>query len=311
MPSPCDNNKRAAAAILLVVMTLAVGDALVKAVSSNLTIWQIFVLRSSLAALLLLVLLRRKFSSLRLRPNALAWTALRSAMLVLMWLSYYAALPQLELSVAAAAYYTLPIFITLFSAVFAGERVRLCGWLAVVLGFGGVILILQPTAAGFNAYALLPLLSAILYALAMVITRTKCRSEHPLVLAGALHICFIAVGLAATFGLSGLDAALPPFLTANWSPLGWQELLAILTMAGIILAASIGTATAYQIGRASVVATFDIAYVAFAALCGFLFFGEVPTATAFAGMAMIAAAGAMALRQPSSAPEVNPAARRC
>jgi len=67
--------------------------------------------------------------------------------------------------VAAATLYTLPLFITLFAAVFIGDRIGTKGWVAVFLGFGGVLLILRPEAGGFNAYALLPLVAAILDAL--------------------------------------------------------------------------------------------------------------------------------------------------
>ena len=79
-------------------------------------------------------------------------------------------------------FYTLPIFITLFAALFIGDRIGLMGWGSVLLGFAGVALILKPTPNGFNGYALLPLVSAILYALTVILTRTKCREEHPLVL---------------------------------------------------------------------------------------------------------------------------------
>ena len=115
-------------------------------------------------------------------PAAMLWTAGRSLLLVAMWVSYYVALPHLSLSIAAAAYYTLPIFITLFAALFIGEKINYYGWTAVALGFIGGLLILQPASKDFSWYALLPILSAILYALAMILTRTRCRAVHPLML---------------------------------------------------------------------------------------------------------------------------------
>ena len=109
-------------------------------------------------------------------------------MLTFMWVAYYTALPHVALSVAAAVYYTLPLFITLFAALFIGEMVGVQGWIAVFLGFCGVLLILKPQAEDFNAYALLPLISAILYAFAMIITRTKCKNESPLVLSVPIRL---------------------------------------------------------------------------------------------------------------------------
>ncbi len=294
-----DNLLLAISAILLTVLMLSLGDALIKKVSADLVVWQIFVLRSLLAIPVVLIVLKVWFRQISLRPRALGWTALRSLMLAVMWVVYYISLPHLELSVAAASFYTLPIFITLFSALFVDEKVGKLGWLAVLLGFGGVALVLKPTAGDFNLYALLPLLSAMLYALAMILTRTKCRDEHPLVLSGVLNLTFIAVGLAGAL-LSGLlidVSASSSFLSASWTPMGGSELIAIVLLAVAILTASIGTAIAYQAGPSSVVATFDFAYVGFAVIWGFVFFAEAPDAVSLSGIALIVLAGVIAVRK--------------
>jgi drug/metabolite transporter (DMT)-like permease len=71
-----------------------------------------------------------------------------------MWIFYFAALPHIAFDVAAAAYYTPPIFITLLAAIFLREKITISGWLAIVIGFIGTLLILQPQADDFDAYAL-------------------------------------------------------------------------------------------------------------------------------------------------------------
>lgn len=298
-PASADNTKLAVCAILATVFVLAFGDALIKKLSADMVLWQIFVLRSALALPVLVVLLKLRFSSVRLSPAVPGWTAARSLMLVFMWITYYAALPHVPLSIAASAYYTLPIFITLFSALLVGEKVSAPGWVAVCLGFLGVVLILRPTAGDFNLYALLPLVSAMLYALAMILTRTKCRGEHPLILASALNGAFIVVGLVAPalISLAAPAELVPDFLSTTWSPLGNTELVAVGLLAVAALVASVGTAVAYQIGASSVVATFDFAYVGFAVVWGLVFFNEVPDAIAVAGMVMIVAAGVIAVRR--------------
>ncbi|MEM8950298.1 MAG: DMT family transporter [Pseudomonadota bacterium] len=185
MESSRDNLALAVTVIVLTVLALSFGDAIIKALSADLVLWQIFVLRSLVAIPLLLIMLRLRFQSVSLIPRSRRWTVARSLMLAFMWVAYYASLPHLQLSIAAAAYYTLPIFIALFSTVLVGEPVSRAGWLAVVLGFVGTVFILKPAADAFNLYALLPLAAAMLYALAMILTRTKCRDEHPLVLSAA------------------------------------------------------------------------------------------------------------------------------
>ena len=293
-----DNIPLAIAVILLTVLALSLGDALIKQTSASFVLWQIFVLRSIIAIPVLLVIIRLRYASVPWVPKAIGWTLLRSLLLTLMWVAYYAALPNLELSIAAAAYYTLPIFITLFSALLVGEAVGRVGWIAIALGFVGVLLILKPAAGDFNAYALLPLVSAMLFALAMILTRTKCRNEHPLILSLVLNISFIAVGLAASLVVPFMgEADTHAFLIGSWSPMGADEWLAMTMLATSILIGSVGAAIAYQSGPSSVVATFDFAYVGFASVWGLIFFGEVPDAIALAGMIMIVAAGVISVRR--------------
>jgi drug/metabolite transporter (DMT)-like permease len=120
-----------------------------------------------------------------------------------MWIFYFAALAHIALAVAAAAYYTLPIFITLLAAIFLREKITISGWLVIVIGFIGTLLILQPQADDFDAYALLPLVSALCYACAMTLTRGKCEHEKPTVLSLWLNISFVVAGAITARGKSG------------------------------------------------------------------------------------------------------------
>ena len=127
---------------------------MIKFISSEFVIWQIFVLRSLLIVPVLLIALKIHAPDAFGLPKVIGWTIVRSLLLVSMWIAYYLALPKLEFSVAAAAYYTLPIFITLFSAMLIGERISLLGWYAVFIGFFGVLLMLQPRTTDFNLYGI-------------------------------------------------------------------------------------------------------------------------------------------------------------
>ena len=188
--------------ILASVLTMAFADAVVKLVSTDLTVWQVFVARSLVAVPLLAVLLLA--TGVGLRPRAPAWAFVRAGLLVLTWLAYYASLPVLDLSVAAVAVYTNPIMIALLSAAVIGEPVTARQWGGVLLGFLGVVAILRPGTEAFSWFTLLPLLGAAFYALAMVLTRSKCQDDTPLTLALALHVSFLAAGLVATLVLAVL-----------------------------------------------------------------------------------------------------------
>jgi drug/metabolite transporter (DMT)-like permease len=295
-----DNIRLAVAAILITVFALSLGDAAIKSISAGFPLWQIFVLRSLIAMPVLVALARLRDPACRLIPRAPGWAAVRSLMLTVMWIAYYAALPHVVFSAAAAVYYTLPLFITLFSALLVGERVRPVGWTAVVMGFAGVLLILKPRGEDFNAYALLPLVSAILYALAMILTRTRCRGEDPVVLSLALNAAMLGVGGVATLAIWVLEPSVAtvaedPFLFGGWIGIGAREWAVMGLLAGAVIIGSVGAAIAYQSGPSAIVSTFDFAYLAFAALWGFLFFNEVADAVTVTGMVLIAVAGILTL----------------
>lgn len=290
-----DRISLAVASIILTALALSLGDALIKMSSGSFVIWQIFVIRSLILVPVLLVP-AILLGCLRM-PDGFGWIVLRSLMLVAMWICYYLALPRLSLAAAAAAYYTLPIFITLFSALFVGERVSRNGWIAVALGFIGVLFILRPRAGDFNLFALLPLVAAMLYAGAMILTRTRCRDQHPLILSLALNVGFIITGGTAAAVIALLPAeARQGFLLSTWTAMGRAEWVTMGLLAAAILVGSMGAAIAYQNGPPAMIGAFDFAYVGFAVLWGIVLFNETPDLIASVGMVMIVGAGVLSLR---------------
>ena len=160
----------------------------------------------------------------------------------------------------------------------------------------------------------------ILYALAMLVTRERCAAEHPIVLALALNLVFIAFGGATTLALRVLDsggqwASANRFLLGDWVVLGAGEWAALGVLAAAMLIGSVGAALAYQSGPAPLVASFDYAYLVFAGLWGYAFFDEVPDALAMTGMLMILLAGVLAVTAArtgahAQAQEMRPSATR-
>ncbi len=296
-----DNLKLAIAAILITAFVLSLGDALIKQESAILPLWQIFVMRSVIATPFLVYFIRIRTCTTSIRPDRFGWTALRSLLLAIMWAAFYLALPHVPFSIAAASLYTAPLFITLFAALLIGDQVGWKGWIAILLGFIGVLLILQPQANDFNTYALLPIISAICYALAMIITRSKCEKEKPLILSLWLNLAFVGVGALAIliiqiWGPSPASMAANPFLLGEWKPMWIDEWRTMAFLAIIIVIASVGTAIAYQSGPSSIIATFDFSYVAYVVIWGILLFGEVPDFVTIIGILLIVSGGFLAVR---------------
>ena len=148
----------------------------------------------------------------------------------------------------------------------------------------------------FSWLTLLPVLGAVFYALAMIITRSKCVDEAPLTLSLALNVSLMVTGLVATVALSILglteeDVSIYPFVLGSWADMGTGD-WGLMALLGVLLVAySVGVARAYQIAAPAVVATFDYAYLVSAALWGFVLFSERPDFMTILGMVLITAAG--------------------
>ncbi len=295
-------NLPAVAAISAAVLALSLGDSLIKALGVSMPLWQLFVLRSLIGLVLLLGIGIATGKAIKQAciPRRPGWTALRSVMLAALWTFYYTAVAKVPLATVSAVAYTSPIFIAVLAVLFKGERLSLIRIAAVLGGFIGVLLVLQPNPATFDPYALLPLLSAILYAGGMILTGTKCAEEDPFCLVVSLVLAFLAVGAGLGIGsLANIGGEGSTFLAQRllspWVAVGWVELLAMLGLALSMLVGAMGAAYAYQVGRATTVACFDYLYLVFVVLWGWVFFAERTDFIGIAGIALIVVGGLMTL----------------
>ena len=286
------------------VFLLSVSDAIIKAASAQISLWQLNVIRSLLAVVMLaaLVLLRNGKDSLW--PQSPGWATLRGLLLALMWIAFYAALPFITLTMAALAIYTTPLFITLFSSIYLKERITPRKWFSIVLGFAGVLVTLNPTADGFSSYALLPILAAILYALAAVVTKGKCADEDAMVLAMLMNLVLLASGLLGSL-LIAMAGPLEPqqgqfrFLLGDWSYMQLADWTLMVLLAVLMVLVSTGIARAYQIGEPSIIGAFDYTYLVFAILWGVLVFEESLNARIVTGLVMILMSGFVLFKRPA------------
>lgn len=297
------------ATMLATALVMAFGDALAKRISADFSLRQVYLLRSLFAVPLTVVLLRLGGGTFA--TKAMRWIAFRSALLMAMWIAFYAALASISLPVVAAAYYTGPLFITGFSALIIREPIGGRRWLEIGLGFLGVLAILRPGTADFSWLALLPVLSAMFYAMAAIVTRVKCAEENPLLLSLGLNLSFALFGAAGSFMLilfGPLPGALEHrFQFGSWAAMGLDQWGIIALMALLIVAISVGVAKAYQSGPPAIIATFDYSYLIFAALWSVAFFAELPDGPTLLGMLLIGGAGLLTLPRPARTAAAMPA----
>lgn len=276
------------------VFVLAFSDAISKQLSTSLSIWQIFFIRSLFALPIMVVIFRATGTAFRLK--APKWVILRSGLLVVTWICYYASFPVLSLSVAAVAIYTFPIMIALFSSFLTKEPASTRQWTGITLGFLGVVIILKPGTDAFSWYTLLPVFGAIFLALAMIVTREKCRDESPLILSfsqltGFLIAGFVGIVWLVIFPLGSELQSASSFVFTGWRPMLVQHWWLLILTAFLAVGIFSGISRAYQIAPPAIISVFDYVYLLSAVIWGFVFFAETPGITTVLGMATITVAG--------------------
>jgi drug/metabolite transporter (DMT)-like permease len=273
--------------IVATVFAMALTDAIIKLSSSEMTLWQIWILRSAIVVPILLVATKG-----RVCPPGTGWIIARGVALVVQYLCYYAVLPLIDMALAGAAAYIAPFFIVGLSALVLGNRITLRHWLAIATGFTGLLLIVRPFAAAFTPLVFLPIAAALFYAIAAILTRVKCAETPALILALWLNITCLAFGLAigAVRGVI-VTPEWAGFIFGPWHLMAGGDCGMILVLSVLIMGIAIGLARAYQSPRPEVIATFDYSYMIFVVFWGYVFFGEVPDLWTLAGMALISAGG--------------------
>ena len=273
--------------IVATVFAMALTDAIIKLSSSEMTLWQIWILRSAIVVPILLVATKG-----RVCPPGTGWIIARGVALVVQYLCYYAVLPLIDMALAGAAAYIAPFFIVGLSALVLGNRITLRHWLAIATGFAGLLLIVRPFAAAFTPLVFLPIAAALFYAIAAILTRVKCAETPALILALWLNITCLAFGLAigAVRGVI-VTPEWAGFIFGPWHSMAGGDWGMILVLSVLIIGIAIGLARAYQSPRPEVIATFDYSYMIFVVFWGYVFFGEVPDLWTLAGMALISAGG--------------------
>jgi drug/metabolite transporter (DMT)-like permease len=287
--------------LALGVVVFSLQDAIIKAISGDNPVTMAIVVRCLVALPLLLLMVHLEAGVRRLWSANAGVLLLRGAVLLVAYTTYFMSLPALPLAQAISLFFTAPLIITMLSGPLLGERVTLQGWLAVIVGFIGVLIILQPGSDVFEPAALLSLVSAATYALAMVIARRVGGTEPATVMSFYQNGVYL-IGAAAAAGIfNALDVARPShpsleFLVRPWlMPSAWD--LTLMAACGVIAAFGMFLLThAYRLARASLVTVFEYTGMIWGPLWGFVFFGEIPSWATITGTVLIIAAGIYAVR---------------
>jgi drug/metabolite transporter (DMT)-like permease len=285
-------NRRGIAAMAAGTASFVTNDALVKFVSESLPAAQLIFLRGVFATVLLLVLSHALGASRHI-PTLLDRKVLARALFdAFATMTYLTSLFHLPIGNATAINMAAPLFITLFAVIAFNEQVGATRWMAIATGFVGVLLVVQPSGAAFNAYALLCLGGTLLHASRDLMTRMIDKSIPSILIT-------LSTAVAVTL-LSGLFS-----LFGEWKPVTWQQLTLLATASVFLSGGYFLLTTAMRGGEMSVIAPFRYAGLLFALVLGFVVWGDVPNAMAWAGIALLMAAGLYVLHSERSRPRAE------
>lgn len=300
MPLPIHPVARGASLIVAGMAAIGFVDNFVWVIAAEISVWQFHLLRSAMA---LPVLALAAGFGLRLRPNRPLRVAARAGLHGAALLLYFASLGFLPIAQAGAGFFTAPLFVLLFAALFFGQRIGPARLGAVAVGFAGVLLILRPDPATVGPATLMPLAAGALYGLGNLITREWCADEPVGALLGSFLAALGLIGAAGCLALALLEpAAAPTFLTAPWAlpsaaAFGWI----VVQVASSLGAVGLVT-RGYQFAATSTLAVFEYSFLVSAGAWAWALRGEALDPPAILGIALIVASGVIVAKAPPAPP---------
>ena len=272
------HNRRGILTLTGAMVFFVVNDALVKWVSTDLPTPQLIFVRGVMTTALLLAL-AAWMGQLRLWRSALTRSVPTRALVdSLASFTYLTAMFHMPLGNATAINLAGPLFLTMLAVFFLHERVSLGRWALILLGFAGVLLVVQPRAGEFNSYAWLCLLAAMLHAGRDFLTRLVPAQVPSLLIT-------LSTAMMVTL-LAGVWSMFEPWRAMSTTHIGQLFAAAMCLAAGYHL-----LTLSMRWGDMSVIGPFRYSGLLMALLLGYLMWGDVPNGLAWCGIALVVAAG--------------------
>jgi drug/metabolite transporter (DMT)-like permease len=289
-------NRRGILFMVLAMTTFVGNDALVKLASDALSAYQLIFIRGVFATVWILLLARGLGVSLRWEALTGGWVSARALVDAASTFAYLISLFHMPIGNAIAINMAAPLMITLFAVVVLGERVDARRWLAVALGFLGVLLIIQPATDGFNAYSILCLFATLLHCARDLMTR-RIPTGVPSV------VVTLATSLVVTV-IAGVGT-----VSSGWQAVGTQTMILIAAASLFLAAGYYFIILSMRTGQISVVAPFRYSGLPIALLIGWLIWQDIPNFAAWVGILLLCSTGLYLLGRTGSAPN-GPTPRR-
>lgn len=265
---------------LMVIATFifASQDAITKSLTVQLPVSQIVFIRFMAFAMMALFIAHRDCGIRMAFKSAVPFNQLIRCVVMCAEIALFAyALRFLGVAEMHALFACFPLFVAALSVPLLNEAVGWRRWLAVVLGFIGTLVILQPGTGLFNPYALLPLFGALLYALYNLLTRRVSRHDS-----FATSLVYFGVVGAASSGL---------FAFGQWEPIDSNTVWLLFALCVTSVVAHVMLIKALQLTEAIVLQPFQYLILPWAILIGYIVFNETLDFMTILGASIVVSSG--------------------
>lgn len=267
-------------------------DVLIRELSDDGSLLQIISIRGVLGAVIILLFMKFTGRTINL-SSSYPWLALTRVVLFFTgFLCFYFALSWMPLAEATSLFFASPLFITLLSKYFQKVEIGIYRTTAIIIGFAGVLCIVKPSPEKINLISLLPLFTALTYAISMLIARhTKEKDSifqqmiHLYLGSALLGIC--TSGLLVSLGINETSLENAGYLLRAWNISNPGVIMIMVIVAAIGSVGMLLLTSAYRLGSPPVIAPFEYSLLILAVSWGYLFFDEIPDYLSIIGMGLI------------------------
>jgi drug/metabolite transporter (DMT)-like permease len=292
-----DNNSKGIILIMIAMTLFAMQDSLIKFIFEQSSLYEIFFGRYLVAATLLFFYIKFRGQKVTLKTHYPVLTIVRVILHFFAFSFFFISLTYMQLATANALFFSCPFFVSIFAKFFLKEFIGIRRWSAIAFGFTGVLIVLNPNFSEFEFRNLLPVLSALLYAASMTITKyTSDKDDVNTQLYYFYLIALILCGVIYMFMGSGQfnNVNFDPttqFIFREWFSnfeYTWKFILFFGVAASI---AFVCIFSAYIVASPSVVSLFEYSLIIMSMIPGYFLFNEIPSLRTLIGVICIISAG--------------------
>ena len=291
-----NNNPRGIILILIAMMVFSVQDGIMKHIFNFVSLYEVYLIRTLVSFGLILIFLKVKKEKIVFKSQYPLLTFCRVILFFFGFSSFYVSLTVLPLGFATALFFVTPFLITIFAHFFLKEEIGIRRWSAVVVGFIGVYITLNPDFNNFNYLSLLPILCAFCYSLSMIIIKKT--SEKDSVYTQTFTFYFGAIIFSTIFYFfigdgqyNTSDHPASQFIFREWFVDLESSILFMATTGLTATVAFLLLFTAYSIASPAVVSPFEYSILLWSPLIGWIYFNEIPSLNTVIGILIIVSSG--------------------